>query len=251
MSDNTMEGKVALVTGAARGIGAGAARSFAEAGANVLLVDLLDQVHETAEALAKSGVQCKGLALDLRPEENCAEAVSTALAEFGRLDYAFNNAGIGGDPGPVHEMTGEEWGRMIDINLTAVFYCVKHQIAAMLDGGGGVIINNSSICGARPVEGFCHYVAAKHGVVGLSKTVALEYGSAGIRCNAIGPGFIDTEMTKASLDGEVREGLIARIPQARLGSPDDIGPVVQMLCSDGAAYVNGAYLPVDGGMLAS
>ncbi len=250
MPKGDMQGKVALVTGGARGIGAGAARSFAEAGANVLLVDLLDQVHETAGVLSESGTHCRGLALDLRSEDNCAEAVSAAMSEFGRLDYAFNNAGIGGNPGPVHEMTGEEWGRMIDINLTAVFYCVKHQIAAMLDRGG-VIINNSSICGARPVEGFSHYVAAKHGVVGLSKTVALEYGAAGIRCNAIGPGFIDTEMTRASLDEDVREGLIARIPQGRLGSPDDIGPVVQMLCSDGAAYINGTYLPVDGGMLAS
>lgn len=251
MCDKNMQGKVALVTGAARGIGASAAKHFAQAGANVLLVDLLDQVHETAEELSRSGERCKGLALDLRPEENCAAAVSAALAEFGRLDYAFNNAGIGGDPGPVHEMTGEEWGRMININLTAVFYCVKHQITAMLDGGGGVIINNSSICGARPVQGFSHYVAAKHGVVGLSKTVALEYGASGIRCNAIGPGFIDTEMTKASLDETTREGLISRIPGARLGTPDDIGAVVQMLCTDGAAYVNGAYLPVDGGMLAS
>ncbi len=248
---HSLEGKVALVTGAARGIGAGAARAFAEAGANVLLVDVLEQVYETAEALSLSGVGCKGVTLDLRAEENCAAAVSAALAEFGRLDYAFNNAGIGGNPGPLHEMTGDEWGRMIDINLTAVFYCVKHQVAAMLDGGGGVIINNSSICGERPVGGFSHYVAAKHGVVGLTKTAALEYGAAGIRCNAIGPGFIDTEMTKASLDGDAREGLISRIPQARLGSPDDIGPVVRMLCSDDAGYVNGAYLPVDGGMLAS
>ena len=251
MSKNTMQGKVALVTGAARGIGAGAARAFAEAGANVLLVDVLEQVHETAQELSQSGVGCKGVTLDLRAEENCAAAVSAALTEFGHLDYAFNNAGIGGNPGPLHEMTGDEWARMIDINLTAVFYCVKHQVAAMLDGGGGVIINNSSICGARPVGGFCHYVAAKHGVVGLTKTAALEYGAAGIRCNAIGPGFIDTEMTKASLHGDAREGLVTRIPQARLGSPDDIGPVVRMLCSDDAGYVNGAYLPVDGGMLAS
>lgn len=251
MADSNMQGKVALVTGAARGIGAGAAKSFAEAGASVLLVDLLEQVHETAEALSQAGVQCKGLAVDLSAEENCAKAVSAALSEFGRLDYAFNNAGIGGNPSPLHEMTGEEWGRMIDINLTAVFYCVKHQVAAMLKEGGGVIINNSSICGARPVEGFSHYVAAKHGVVGLTKTVALEYGGSGIRCNAVGPGFIDTEMTRASLDGDVREGLISRIPQGRLGSPDDIGPVVQMLCSDGAAYVTGTYIPVDGGMLAS
>lgn len=251
MAGNGMQGKVALVTGAARGIGASAARSFASAGANVVLVDLLDQVHETARELSEIGVPCKGLALDLTAEDSCAEAVRSAVTEFGGLDYAFNNAGIGGNPGPVHEMTGEEWGRMIDVNLTAVFYCVKQQIAAMLNGGGGVIINNSSICGARPVGGFCHYVAAKHGVVGLTKTVALEYGAAGIRCNAVGPGFIDTDMTKASLDEETRENLISRIPQSRLGSPDDIGPVVQMLCSDSAAYVNGAYLPIDGGMLAS
>ena len=173
------------------------------------------------------------------------------MSEYGRVDFAFNNAGIGGTPGPLHEMPEDEWNRMIAINLSSVFHCIKYEVTSMLKTGGGVIINNSSICGMRPVANFSHYVAAKHGIVGLTRSTALEYGGNNIRCASVGPGFIETAMTDASLQGDVREALVARIPQGRLGQPEDIGKAVRMLCSEDAAYVNGAYLQVDGGMLST
>ena len=244
-------GKVAVISGAARGIGAAAARALADAGATVVLTDILEEVKDLAGNIEEAGGTAKARITDVSRPEECEAMVKLAVSEYGRLDFAFNNAGIGGDPVSLHEITRDNWDRMIAVNLSSVFHCIKYEVIAMLETGRGVIINTSSICGMRPVAGFSHYVAAKHGIVGLTRSTALEYAGKGIRCVAIGPGFIETAMTQASLQGEAREGLIARIPQGRLGQPEDIGNVVRMLCSEDAAYVNGAYLQVDGGMLAS
>lgn len=202
-----------------------------------------------ARELAAAGCKVRAVTTDISQSENCRAAVDTALAEYGRLDFAFNNAGIGGTPSALHEMPDDEWHRMISVNLSSVFYCIKYEVAAMLASGGGVIINNSSIAGVRPVAGFSHYVAAKHGIIGLTRSTALEYGPHSVRCVAVGPGFIETRMTEAALKGDIREDLISRIPLGRLGQPEDIAKAVRMLCSTDAAYMNGAYIQVDGGML--
>lgn len=245
-------GKVALVTGGARGIGEAAALAMAEAGANVLLVDMLPEVEQTAEKIsAATGASCSGFIGDLTDPSACQAMVKTVLERYGRLDFAFNNAGIGGESGVMHEMPDEHWQKVMDVNLNSMFYCIKHEVSAMLEGGGGVIINTSSICGRRAVPKFGHYTATKHGVVALTKQIAVEYSDRGIRSMAIAPGYIVTEMTEKSAREEEghKEALISRIPQGRLGSPADIGRVVRLLCSDDASYINGAYLPVDGGML--
>jgi NAD(P)-dependent dehydrogenase (short-subunit alcohol dehydrogenase family) len=244
-------GKVALVTGAARGIGAAAARAYAEANAKVVLSDILPEVSELAQEIIEQGGTAEYLVADISRSSECKALVELAMGKLGRLDFAFNNAGISGEMKPLADSTEEEWDRMIAVNLSSVYHCMRYQIPAMLKNGGGVIINTSSICGSRPVYGLGPYVAAKHGVKGLSSSVALDYGSQGIRCVSIGPGFIETEMTRAGLDAETAAALEARIPQGRLGQPEDIGRVVRLLCSEDASYINGAYLPVDGGLLLS
>lgn len=242
-------GKVALVTGAARGIGAAAARAYAEAGAKLVLGDILPELSELANEITENGGEAEYLVADISRSGNCKELVELAVAKFGRLDFAFNNAGISGEVKPLAESSEEEWDRMIAINLSSVFHCMRFQIPAMLKNGGGVIINTSSVCGARPLSGLGPYVASKHGVRGLSSAAALDYGSQGIRCVSVGPGFIETTMTKDGLDAESSAALEARIPQGRLGQPEDIAGVVRLLSSEDASYINGVYLPIDGGIL--
>ena len=151
------------------------------------------------------------------------------------------------------ETAEDEWNKVISINLSSVFHCIRYQIPAMIQNGGGVIVNASSVCGMKPLPGICPYVAAKHGVVGLTRSAALEYGAQGIRCIAVGPGYIETPMTESDkggvIDDESKKLLLSRTPQGRYGQPEDVAKAVRMLCSDDACYVNGAYLPVDGGML--
>ena len=242
-------GKVALVTGAARGIGAAAARAYAEAGAKLVLGDILPELSELANEITENGGEAEYLVADISRSGNCKELVELAVARFGRLDFAFNNAGISGEVKPLAESLEEEWDRMIAINLSSVYHGMRFQIPEMLKNGGGVIINTSSVCGARPLSGLGPYVAAKHGVRGLSSSVALDYGAQGIRCVSIGPGFIETTMTKEGLDAETSAALEARIPQGRLGQPEDIAGMVRLLSSEDASYINGVYLPIDGGLL--
>lgn len=242
-------GRVAFISGAARGIGAATARAFAEAGASLVLTDILPEVTDLAAQLRDEGCQVVDQVADISVAANCKALMALATDNFGRLDYAFNNAGISGELKPLAETTDEEWDRMIAINLSSVFHCMRAQIPLMLQNGGGVIINTSSFCGARPLPELGPYAAAKHGVKALSGSAALDYGKQGIRCLSIGPGYIETAMTESAFDAETADALIARIPQGCLGQPEDIARMVRMLCSEEAAYVNGAYLPVDGGLL--
>lgn len=245
-----------IITGAAQGIGAAAARSFAEAGANVVVSDLLDSVETVAEELRSAGANATSLATDISKPENCEALVDLALEKFGRLDFAFNNAGIGGVYRPVGEIEVEDWLRVVNVDLNSVFYCIKYQLPAMIKSGGGVIINTSSVCGLGPLAGSSiEYTAAKHGVIGLTKQVALNHAGEGIRCLAICPGYIETALTDEDKGGDVDEEgkawFMDRIPQGRFGQPEDIGNMIPLLCSDQADYLNGAAIPVDGGFLLS
>jgi len=241
--------KVALITGAARGIGAAAAHAYAEAGAKVVLSDILPKVAEVADEIIAAGGEAEYLIADISCVESSKALVDLAVSKFGRLDFAFNNAGISGEVKPLAEVSEENWDQVIAINLSAVFHGMRFQIPAMVKNGGGVIINTSSVCGSRPLPGLSPYGATKFAIKGLSSSAALEYGAQGIRCIAIGPGFIDTEMTANNLDAETKNALAARIPQGRLGQAEDIAKAVRLLSSEDATYINGTYLPIDGGYL--
>lgn len=247
-------GKVALITGAARGIGAAAARMFADEGAALVLTDLSEEVEEFARDIEQSGGRVITLVADVSDPESSKALVTLARENFGRLDFSFNNAGIGGKPCPVEELTADDWTRVIEVNLSAVFYGIKYQIPAMLESGGGVIVNNSSVLGLKPIPGSSlEYTAAKHGVIGLTRQVAVNYASKGIRCVAICPGFIETPLTAADEDGQSdHEGVdwfINHTPMGRSGQPEDIAGAVKILCSDDAAYITGNSLQVDGGFV--
>lgn len=245
-------GKVAMVTGAARGIGAAAVAAFAEAGTTLVITDILPEVEGVAQAVKDGGGQALALVGDISNAEFVQSVVDAAMKEYGRLDFSFNNAGISGINAPLLEQSNEDWSQVIAVNQTSVFYCVRSQIDAMLKGGGGVIVNNSSVQAVRALPGTGPYTASKHAILGLTRQAALEYGGQGIRSVAIGPGFIETDMTRHYVeDTATRDLLVSRTPAGRTGQPEDIGRAVRMLCSDDAVFVNGAYLQVDGGFLQS
>ncbi|MCA9970231.1 MAG: SDR family oxidoreductase, partial [Anaerolineales bacterium] len=181
----------------------------------------------------------------------CAEIVARAVGEYGRLDYACNNAGIGGEQNPTADYSVEGWQQILAVNLSSVFYCLKYQIPAMLDSGGGSIVNMASILGRVGFAGAAGYVAAKHGVLGLTKNAALEYAQHGIRVNAVGPAFISTPLIQ-ELENvpEAKQALVALHPMGRLGRAEEVAELVWWLSSDRASFVTGAYYPVDGGYLA-
>ena len=238
------EGKVALVTGAARGIGAATAAMFARHGARVVLADRLDAVTALAEDLGAG--MARSLVGSVADASYCEQLVSLALSDFGRLDFAFNNAGISGKSEPIEQVTPADWRRVIEVNLSAVFYGIKYQVPAMVAGGGGVIVNTASVLGLKPLPSTSlEYTAAKHGVIGLTRQLAVNYGGEGIRCVAVCPGFIETALTRDEEAG----WFLARTPAGRAGQPEDIAGVVKMLCSEDASFINGASLQVDGGFV--
>ncbi len=247
-------GKVAVVTGAASGIGAATARMFASHGAAVVVCDRNAEAEAVAGEIVERGGQACALVGDVADPSTGEAMAACAIEQFGRLDFAFNNAGIGGKPCPVEELTEEDWRRVVDINLSGVFFGVKYQIPAMLKTGGGVIVNNSSVLGLKPIPGqSLEYTAAKHGVVGLTRQVAVNYGGQGIRCVAVCPGFIETPLTVpgdgGAPDHEGTNWFVERTPLGRSGQPEDIAGAVKLLCSDDATFVNGACLEVDGGFV--
>lgn len=248
----SMDGKVALVTGGGSGIGRSTALVFAREGAAVVVSDVNEAGgHETVKMCEQAGSKAVFIKGDVSRPEDCEAMVDLAVKKYGRLDYACNNAGIGGEANPLGDYSIEGWQKVIDINLSGVFYCMRYEIPAMLKNGGGSIVNISSILGSVAFGAAPAYVAAKHGVLGLAKSAAVDYAAQGLRVNTIGPGFIKTPLLAGlEADPAIVSMLVSLHPAGRLGNPDEVAEAVVWLCSDKASFVTGAYLPVDGGYLA-
>jgi NAD(P)-dependent dehydrogenase (short-subunit alcohol dehydrogenase family) len=247
----SFESQVALVTGAASGMGLATAQAFAEAGAAVVLADFKeDTVKAETQKLVAAGHKALAVRCDVSDDAQVAAMVDRTLAEFGRLDAAFNNAGVMAHIVPTADSTREDWDRVIGINLRGVWSSMKHELRQMERQGSGAIVNNASVGALTGNPGIGSYIASKHGVVGLTRTAALEYIKHGIRVNAINPGLIDTQIARDVVSGD--EGAYAEIakhvPIGRAGRPEEIASVVLWLCSPGASYVVGHALTVDGGM---
>lgn len=241
------EGKTALVTGGASGIGAAIVKELAAAGANVVVADLeADAARQMADAVAAEGGSARPFALDVADPAAVQAMVDFAVKEFGGLNLAVNNAGIGGAAKPTADYTLEDWKSVIDVNLNGVFYCMKAEIPAMLEAGGGSIVNMSSILGTNGFATASAYVTAKHGLVGLTKTSAIEYSAQGIRINAVGPGFIETPLLTKHLDAETLAGIAKMHPIGRLGRPEEVSALAVFLLSDRSSFITGSYHLVDG-----
>lgn len=243
-----MTGKVAFVTGAGSGIGRATAQLFATRSYAVALVDIVEKgLQETAALIQSEGGTSATFVCDVSDDASVASAVTGAVARFGTIDAAFNAAGIDGEAGKLTaEQSLENWHRVIGIDLTGVFHCMRHLIPVMLANGGGTIVNCASSAGVRGAAYCGAYSAAKHGVVGLTRTAALEYGAQGIRINAVCPGMIKTPMTQTSPMKELIDSLVLSTPLGRLGLPEEIAGAVLYLSGPDATFVHGQAIVVDG-----
>ncbi len=241
-------GKTAIVTGAGSGIGEAIARELGASGARVIVSDLDEaSAQRVADAILADGGKAHAFAANVADHDAVWKLVDYAVEQGGGLHLAVNNAGIGGPSEPVGNYPADGWRQVIDVNLNGVFYGLRYQIPAMLASGGGAIVNMASILGS---VGFAHasaYVAAKHGVVGLTKTAALEYADQDIRVNAVGPGFIATPLLTNNLETEVLDGLASLHPVGRIGTVEEVSALTCFLLSDRASFINGSYHLVDGG----
>lgn len=247
------EGQVALVTGAASGMGLATAHAFAAAGAKVALADInADTVMAAAEALRAEGHEAIGIVCDVAIEEQVEEMVRTTVKSFGRLDAAFNNAGIQSPAVETADLAGDVFDRIVAINLRGVWSCMKYELLQMREQGSGAIVNCSSLGGLVGVPGRAAYHAAKHGLLGITKSAGLEYAARGIRINAVCPGIIDTPMVSGMLVGEeaIMKEMMRDVPIERLGTAKEVADAVIWLCSEGSKFVIGTSLAVDGGYTA-
>lgn len=245
-------GQVALVTGAAAGIGRATALALAAAGASVVAADIDERgAGETAALIDASGGRAMPMRTDVTQDQDCAALVAAAVDEYGRLDIAFNNAGIVGKPLLTADYSAADWQRVMDVNLTGVFLCMRHELKAM--SAGGSIVNTASIMGLIGAAGGSAYCAAKHGVIGLTKSAALEYGRSNIRVNAICPGHVETGLTvgdKALFTPARLATELEKTALRRIATPEEIAALVVWLCSSAASYVTGASYSIDGGFTA-
>ena len=251
-----LDGKVALVTGASSGIGHAAAIALANAGANVVVTARREKrLEELVQEISNTGGAASAIRADMGSESDIESAVQHAVATYGRLDCAFNNAGIEGPSGPLHEYATSDFDEVMRINVRGVWLCMKYEIAQMLtqnskDGEPGTIVNGASASGIRGMRRQVAYTASKHAVIGMTRVAAQEYGQHGIRVNAVCPGFIETEMVDRLTRGDPERArwLAALSPLGRMGSPEEIAKSVVWLCSNESSYMNGEAMVLDGGM---
>ena len=250
---DTFKDKVALVTGGSSGIGRATSLAFAREGARVAIADREPTgAAETARMIEDLGGNATVFELDVTKAAEVASLVERVVQTYGRLDCAFNNAGIGGEVAKTADYPEEEWDRILNVNLKSVWLCMKYEIPVMEKQGGGAIVNTASIYGLAGAAGYIAYNAAKHGVVGITRTAALEYATDGIRINAVCPGYIRTPMTQPGIDAnpELERKMVSQTPMARLGRPEEIAGAVVWLCSDAASFVTGHTMTPDGGYMA-
>jgi NAD(P)-dependent dehydrogenase (short-subunit alcohol dehydrogenase family) len=240
-------GKVVFITGAASGIGRAAALAFAAEGARVAMLDRsADALKEVQAAVEDAGSEALGIACDVSSAEQVEAAVKQVVDRFGRIDVAFNNAGVENKAAPVHEIELAEWDRILGINLRGTFLCMKHEMAQMVKQGGGVVVNTSSGAGIRGVAGGAAYAASKHAIIGLTRSAALDYASQNIRVNAVLPGNIETPMMDRFTGGDIQKAIDLE-PVGRLGRPEEVAEAVLWMASDLGGFVTGAATVIDGG----
>jgi len=246
-----LKDKVAFVSGAGSGIGRAIAITYAKEGAKVAVSDI-NEVHaqETVKMITGNGGEAFSLVADSSKAEENKRVVAEIVAKYGRLDVACNNAGMGGPAKPTGEYEPDEWDRVIALNLNGVFYACRYQLEQMEKNGGGSIVNIASIHGQVAAPNSPAYTASKHAVVGLTKNIAAEYAQKNIRCNAVGPGYIETPLLSANLSDEMQKAIAAKSPMNRLGTPEEIGDLVAFLSSDKSSFTTGSYIIADGGYTA-
>ncbi len=251
-----LQGKSLIVTGAGGGIGRAACLVLSAAGAKVIVTDINEEAGKaTVAAVASNGGTAAFVKADLSREDEVRALVAQTVSTYGQLDGAFNNAGLEQCAVPLHELTTEQWERALRVDLTSVFWCIKYQVIAMLSSGGGSIVNTASSLGQVAIRNAGEYITAKHGVVGLTRAAAADYGARGIRVNAVLPGITLTPMISRLVSDEnfkpIFDKILERHPIGRFGQPSEIGEAVKWLLSADASFMNGAALAVDGGYLAT
>lgn len=245
-----MKGKTVIITGGGQGLGEAIAHKFATNGANVVVSDINEEAgKKVVDAIKKNNGEAYFVQADASSAEGNKNLVAKAIEKYGSLHYAVNNAGVSGELAPTGDYPLDSWDKVIGVNLSGVFYGNHYQVPEIVKSGGGAIVNMASILGSVGTANSVAYVAAKHGVVGLTKTVALEYAAENVRVNSVGPGYIETPLLNI-LDTEAKEQLVQLHPLGRLGKSEEVANLVYWLCSDEASFVTGSYYTVDGGYTA-